>query len=144
MSSVIMSPSDLFSFRAEVDDDIGFNPFEKSSKKKKATSPKRKISPIKRKKVVKVTKKKLSLKTKTADKKGKKASPNVIDVTDLEDDEIEIIGNQKNEKNVSDNAPKAHSQTGKKSVEQIYQKKSQLEHILLRPDTYSEYSKNEM
>lgn len=25
----------------------------------------------------------------------------------------------------------------KKTVEQIYQKKSQLEHILLRPDTYS-------
>lgn len=27
-----------------------------------------------------------------------------------------------------------------KTIEQIYQKKSQLEHILLRPDTYSEYS----
>jgi hypothetical protein len=26
-----------------------------------------------------------------------------------------------------------------KSVEEIYQKKTQLEHILLRPDTYSEY-----
>jgi DNA topoisomerase-2 len=26
-----------------------------------------------------------------------------------------------------------------KTIEQIYQKKSQLEHILLRPDTYSEY-----
>lgn len=25
---------------------------------------------------------------------------------------------------------------GKKTVEQIYQKKTQLEHILLRPDTY--------
>lgn len=28
--------------------------------------------------------------------------------------------------------------TTKKTVEQIYQKKTQLEHILLRPDTYSE------
>jgi hypothetical protein len=26
-----------------------------------------------------------------------------------------------------------------RSIEQIYQKKTQLEHILLRPDTYSEY-----
>lgn len=28
---------------------------------------------------------------------------------------------------------------GGKSIEQIYQKKTQLEHILLRPDSYSEY-----
>jgi DNA topoisomerase-2 len=27
---------------------------------------------------------------------------------------------------------------GGKTIEQIYQKKSQLEHILLRPDSYSE------
>jgi DNA topoisomerase-2 len=26
-----------------------------------------------------------------------------------------------------------------RSIEQIYQKKTQLEHILLRPDTYSKY-----
>jgi hypothetical protein len=28
---------------------------------------------------------------------------------------------------------------GKKTVEEIYQKKTQLEHILARPDTYSTY-----
>ena len=30
------------------------------------------------------------------------------------------------------------SSKNKKTIEEIYQKKSQLEHILLRPDTYSE------
>jgi len=35
-------------------------------------------------------------------------------------------------------APTADSKK-KKTVEEIYQKKTQLEHILLRPDTYSEY-----
>jgi len=29
-----------------------------------------------------------------------------------------------------------------KSVEEVYQKKTQLEHILLRPDTYSKYTRN--
>lgn len=33
----------------------------------------------------------------------------------------------------------SNSKTSGKTIEQIYQKKSQLEHILLRPDTYSEY-----
>ena len=45
-------------------------------------------------------------------------------------------------KNVG-NVPKATekgSKKGKKTVEEIYQKKTQLEHILLRPDTYSKYS----
>ncbi len=36
----------------------------------------------------------------------------------------------------STNAVKSKSGKGKKTVEQIYQKKTQLEHILLRPDTY--------
>ena len=34
-------------------------------------------------------------------------------------------------------APKGNKKGGK-TIEQIYQKKSQLEHILLRPDTYGE------
>jgi DNA topoisomerase-2 len=33
-------------------------------------------------------------------------------------------------------APKKSVSTSKKTVEEIYQKKSQVEHILLRPDTY--------
>ena len=34
-------------------------------------------------------------------------------------------------------APTTDKSKSKKTVEQIYQKKTQLEHILLRPDTYS-------
>lgn len=34
-------------------------------------------------------------------------------------------------------APSTDKGKAKKTVEQIYQKKTQLEHILLRPDTYS-------
>lgn len=37
--------------------------------------------------------------------------------------------------NVANDVPS--SKGGKKTVEEIYQKKTQLEHILLRPDTYS-------
>lgn len=33
-------------------------------------------------------------------------------------------------------SPKKKTPAGKVAVEKIYQKKSQLEHILLRPDTY--------
>ena len=40
------------------------------------------------------------------------------------------------------NAPAAKPKGKKKTVEEIYQKKTQLEHILLRPDTYSEYFKD--
>lgn len=41
-------------------------------------------------------------------------------------------------KNV-DNVPKAKGKSSKeeKTIEEMYQKKTQLEHILLRPDTYS-------
>jgi len=39
----------------------------------------------------------------------------------------------------STNSKKPKSSKGKKTVEQIYQKKTQLEHILLRPDTYGEH-----
>lgn len=46
-------------------------------------------------------------------------------------------------KNV-DNVPKAKASgkggKGKKTIEEIYQKKTQLEHILLRPDTYSKFT----
>lgn len=33
-------------------------------------------------------------------------------------------------------APTANAKGGKMNIEKLYQKKSQLEHILLRPDTY--------
>jgi len=35
-----------------------------------------------------------------------------------------------------DDRPPPPKKAGKQAIEQIYQKKSQLEHILLRPDTY--------
>lgn len=43
----------------------------------------------------------------------------------------------------SNAAPKSSKggRGGKKTIEQIYQKKTQLEHILLRPDTYGETSR---
>lgn len=40
------------------------------------------------------------------------------------------------EQNHKDPSPKKKATAGKMAVEKIYQKKSQLEHILLRPDTY--------
>ena len=40
----------------------------------------------------------------------------------------------------SNKASKAKAKGGSKSIEETYTKKSQLEHILLRPDTYGEYS----
>mmetsp|Transcript_10168 Transcript_10168/g.13271 ORF Transcript_10168/g.13271 Transcript_10168/m.13271 type:complete len:117 (-) Transcript_10168:338-688(-) len=44
-----------------------------------------------------------------------------------------ILSPNKNAENVTSKS------SSKKTIEQIYQKKTQLEHILLRPDTYSEY-----
>ena len=41
--------------------------------------------------------------------------------------------------NPSTSNNQASSKQNKKTVEEIYQKKTQLEHILLRPDTYSTY-----
>lgn len=40
--------------------------------------------------------------------------------------------------NNDDNVAQPSTGSSGKTIEQIYQKKSQLEHILLRPDTYSE------
>lgn len=37
------------------------------------------------------------------------------------------------------NGAPAAAAKGGKTIEQIYQKKTQLEHILLRPDSYSEW-----
>jgi DNA topoisomerase-2 len=43
------------------------------------------------------------------------------------------------ESSSSVNVPPAASKGKNKTVEEIYQKKTQLEHILLRPDTYSKF-----
>ena len=60
------------------------------------------------------------------------------------DSTVQVLGersmNKENSQSSVVSAEKKTSKSGKsKTVEQIYQKKSQLEHILLRPDTYSEY-----
>ena len=75
--------------------------------------------------------------TKKAAKTKKKASPVSNDAP------VQILGERStNEDNTQSSAvstEKSKSKSGKsKTVEQIYQKKTQLEHILLRPDTYSE------
>jgi hypothetical protein len=62
--------------------------------------------------------------------KGKAISMEVEDTSI-----IEVLGPNNNAKKAG---PKG---TGKqKTVEEMYQKKTQLEHILLRPDTYSKFS----
>ena len=57
---------------------------------------------------------------------------------------VKVLGERSGNKDNSQNDvvpdEKKSSKGGKsKTVEQIYQKKTQLEHILLRPDTYGEY-----
>lgn len=72
--------------------------------------------------------KKTAAKPKTALAKGKKKDG---------------VGNNRSvltsNSSLSNVVPKASGNAGKgtKTVEEIYQKKTQLEHILLRPDTYS-------
>jgi hypothetical protein len=42
----------------------------------------------------------------------------------------------------SSNNASSNTKINGKTIEQMYQKKTQLEHILLRPDTYSKYTIN--
>jgi hypothetical protein len=48
---------------------------------------------------------------------------------------VEVLGESQNK----DVAKPAKGNGKKKTVEEMYQKKTQLEHILLRPDTYSKF-----
>lgn len=75
--------------------------------------------------------------TKKAAKTKKSANPASNDAP------VQILGersaNKDNKQSSAVSTEKSKSKSEKsKTVEQIYQKKSQLEHILLRPDTYSE------
>ena len=62
------------------------------------------------------------------DKNNEERNSDQIDIPDVPEDDLDLP------------APSGKSKGGKKgsrlSVERIYQKKTQLEHILLRPDTY--------
>jgi hypothetical protein len=51
--------------------------------------------------------------------------------------DVEVLGENRN-KDAAKSVAKGDGK--KKTVEEMYQKKTQLEHILLRPDTYSKYS----
>jgi DNA topoisomerase-2 len=65
---------------------------------------------------------------------------------DADDDVIEVenikpaASNKARGGKKSTSPAKAKTPKKKKTVEEIYQKKTQLEHILLRPDTYSTFS----
>jgi hypothetical protein len=51
--------------------------------------------------------------------------------------DVEVLGENRNKDAAK---PVAKGNGKKKTVEEMYQKKTQLEHILLRPDTYSKFS----
>jgi hypothetical protein len=53
------------------------------------------------------------------------------------DETVEVLGENQNKGAAK---PMAKGNGKKKTVEEMYQKKTQLEHILLRPDTYSKFS----
>jgi hypothetical protein len=52
--------------------------------------------------------------------------------------DVEVLGENRNKDAAK---PVAKGNGKKKTVEEMYQKKTQLEHILLRPDTYSKFSR---
>lgn len=59
-------------------------------------------------------------------------------IMDSSDEEMYDVDDSFDDEDLENTKPKAVG--GKsKTVEEIYQKKTQLEHILARPDTYSKY-----
>jgi hypothetical protein len=71
--------------------------------------------------------------------KKTKAKPKAKSKTTSMDMEetVEVLGENRNKDAAK---PVAKGNGKKKTVEEMYQKKTQLEHILLRPDTYSKFS----
>jgi hypothetical protein len=74
------------------------------------------------------------------------AAPVVVDDEDYENDDEDyeniaqsVLNVKKNQKknNSGNGSAKSSSKNGR-TIEEMYQKKSQLEHILLRPDTYGQ------
>ncbi|RQM18731.1 hypothetical protein DD237_000945 [Peronospora effusa] len=109
---------------SDLEDDNDFIPIPSKSKIK-STLPRKKKTPLASGKVRPVPK---SMKKPSS----KKKKTNVMDSRDPSSDN-ETDGSTF-DVHVSEN--EAMDDTDKQSIEQIYQKKSQLEHILLRPDTY--------
>jgi len=133
---IVMIDSDD-SFSAGASDDSDFDEFDEENvapnivkKGKKAAvkkAPTKKVAAKKAPKKKGGTKKasgKMPLKQKNIE--TEENSSNMDDTDDISLDDVGVIENNKNE----------NSNKPKKTIEEMYQKKTQLEHILLRPDTY--------
>jgi len=128
MADVMMYDSDAFSEEDfVVDDDSDFD-FDEENVAPKPTKRRGKAPSAAAKKPAA---KKAAAAPKAKKKTSKKAKKDDID--DDVDDDVEVLAEI--DDNVSSASSKASGKGGK-TVEQMYQKKSQLEHILLRPDTY--------
>ena len=131
MADVDMSlySDDDFSIASDGDDGSDFEFVENVAPKKKPTAKAAKAAP-------KAAKggKKAAPSSKSKGGKGKKATAALDSLTNLDDSDDDM--------SITDAAaaPAKKSSTGasakEKTIEQMYQKKTQLEHILLRPDTY--------
>ena len=129
MADVDMSlySDDDFSVASDADDGSDFEFVENVAPKKKTNA----------KATSKAAKggKKAAPSSKSKGGKGKKATAALDSLTNLDDSDDDDMS-------ISDAvaAPAKKSSTGatakEKTIEQMYQKKTQLEHILLRPDTY--------
>ena len=107
-----------------------------SPAKRQPAAPKPPAPPAAPKPKAKASKKTVSASKPKAKKTASKKT------LDLEDSDVEMsepraapLGDVSNNANASSKKSK-----GKKTVEETYKQMSQLEHILLRPDTYSKYS----
>ncbi|KAG0342768.1 DNA topoisomerase 2 [Podila humilis] len=118
-----MSDSEIDDYAMSQDDSDGFEPetVKKPASKAKSSAPKKAAEP-KKIAVVKSKAAKATGSTTVATKKRKLTS----DDEDMEDDATPPPKTKKKTADYNEN----------KTIEEIYQKKTPLEHILLRPDTY--------
>ena len=113
-------------FIASDDDDFELVENVAPKSKAKSKSTKAKAAPKK----TAAAKKAPAKKKAAASSKSKKAALDSLTNFDSDDDDMSI------EDVAAPTKTKKSSSDKEKSIEQIYQKKTQLEHILLRPDTY--------
>lgn len=115
-NAMLIDSEDDFDFASDDGSDFDFDEenIPPSNKPKKVSNSKSKTNPVKK------TTKKVA--------KKKKAQPEPVQSDDDDHD------------GSFDSDDYDMDQNDGKTVEQIYQKKTQLEHILLRPDTYSKYN----
>ncbi|KAG7377911.1 DNA topoisomerase 2-beta [Phytophthora pseudosyringae] len=106
-----------------------------SKTKKKAPAPRKKKTTGAAGKATAGAKKTTTKKAKTPSKKKTKADAWDSDASDESEGSVYDVDDSGDEALAAANAEEGKG-TPKQSIEQIYQKKTQLEHILLRPDTY--------